>query len=226
MRAPRISMLLFRVVDRVARDLDHQVLLGHDGLAAQARVGLQAPGAVEQVFFALVHLVERVEALAHDHVAGGAGATHLASMLDRDVVLEQRLADRRARRDLNGAPFGAVLVVGQDLDGGHSAHTSSTLRPAKAWRMPRFMRSAANASVPFASASTAASIARWSLPAATLPNASIRRSISPRSSGRSKSPSATSAERVASVIRSASTRDSRSARSCMSPSAARKPSCS
>jgi hypothetical protein len=43
-------VVLAGVVDRVFRDLDHQVLGRDDGLARQARLRLQAPGLVEQVF--------------------------------------------------------------------------------------------------------------------------------------------------------------------------------
>jgi hypothetical protein len=51
------------VVDGVFGDFDHQVLLRQDGLAAQARVGLQAPGAVQQVFFGFIAVVQAVAVL-------------------------------------------------------------------------------------------------------------------------------------------------------------------
>src|SRR5206468_9258635 len=109
-------VLLFSVVDRVLRDVDRHVLVGHDRLAAQARLRFQAPGAVEQVFFGLVHLAERFEALAHDHVAGGAGAAHLARVLDVHTIVEQRLADRGAALGLDGHALGAIFGVRQDGD--------------------------------------------------------------------------------------------------------------
>jgi len=114
-------MVLARVVDGVPRDLDHQVAAAHNGLAAQARVGLQAPGAVQQVFFGFFDLVQAAAPLAHDHVAGGAGAAHVAGVLDGDAVFEQGLADAAAGAGLDAGALGAELVVGQDADLGHGA---------------------------------------------------------------------------------------------------------
>src|SRR5690606_38167297 len=67
------SVILAPVVDGVLGQFDGQIGARHDGLAAQARIGFETPGAVEQVFLGLFQLVETVEALAHDDVAGGAG---------------------------------------------------------------------------------------------------------------------------------------------------------
>src|ERR1700710_746270 len=113
------SVIFLGVVDRVFRDLDRQVGLGEYRLATQARLRLQAPGAVEQVFLALLRLVERLQPAPHDHVAGGAGAAHLAGVLDVDVVVEQGLADRGAGRRADLGALRAVLGMGKDLDRGH-----------------------------------------------------------------------------------------------------------
>src|SRR6187402_2933247 len=124
-------------------------------------------------------------------------------MLDGDPVLEQGLADRGARRRLDLITQRTVLGVRQDLDDGHVGlvQMSSTLRPASALRMPRFMRAAAKASVAAARALTASSMARWS----SLPTircvAEIWPSIAFSSVPLSRSPSAASADWVASTSR-------------------------
>src|SRR5205085_23107 len=95
-------------------------------------------------------------------------AAHVAGVLDRDAVVQQRLADRRAGRGAHLGALGAVFGVGEYLDDGHVARgcrrprpawvqTVSMFLPARAWWMPRFMRIAAKASVPLASLSLAAS---------------------------------------------------------------------
>ena len=112
-------MQLFGVVDGIARDLDDQITLGHKGLAAQARVGFQTPGTVEQVFLGFFHLVERVEAFTHHHMAGGASGAHVAGVFDVDVVVQQGFADAGARRRGDFCTVGAVFGVGQDFDDGH-----------------------------------------------------------------------------------------------------------
>ena len=66
-------MIFARVVDGVFGDFDHQVLVGNHRLTAQARVGLQAPCLVEQVFFQLARFFQTVETFADDDVASGAG---------------------------------------------------------------------------------------------------------------------------------------------------------
>ena len=52
------SVHFLGVVDRVFGNLDGDVGLCQYGLAAQAGVGLQSPGAVEQIFFGFIKLVE------------------------------------------------------------------------------------------------------------------------------------------------------------------------
>ena len=47
------------VVDRVLGNLDDQVFLGQDGLARQARLRLQTPRAIQQVFFLFLRCVQR-----------------------------------------------------------------------------------------------------------------------------------------------------------------------
>mgnify|MGYP002737262886 CR=1 FL=1 len=84
------------VVDGVFGDFHHQIFIGHLGLAAQARIGFEAPSLVEQIFFELAGLFEAVETLAHNHVAGGAGAGFFAGVFDFDVVVEQQIANALA----------------------------------------------------------------------------------------------------------------------------------
>ena len=194
----------------------------------QARVRLQAPGAVEQVFLVLVHLVERAEALAHDHVAGGAGAAHVAGVLDVDVVVQQRLADRGAGGRLDLGALRAVLGMGQDLDDGHGSDGLDVLARPGPCGCPGSCAAAAKASVPLASAcggglddgGVVAACARSRAACA------ISASIALALVGSSRSPSASSALCVASSMRSASTRASASARAFMSCSAVVKLSCS
>lgn len=61
------------VVERILGDLDGQVGIAHDHLATKARLRFQAPCLVQHVLFQLVGFFERIEALAHDAVASGAG---------------------------------------------------------------------------------------------------------------------------------------------------------
>jgi hypothetical protein len=112
-------MILLGVVDRVLRNLHRHVLLRQDRLARQARVRLQTPGAVEQILFGFVQLAETLEALAHHHMAGGAGAAHVAGVLDLDVVFEQRFADGCAGWRADAGTLGAVFGMGKDFDRGH-----------------------------------------------------------------------------------------------------------
>lgn len=44
-------------------------------------------GPVKQVVLALLDLVEGIESLAHDAVAGRAGTAHVAGMFDLDAVV-------------------------------------------------------------------------------------------------------------------------------------------
>ena len=59
------------------------------------------------------------KAFLHHHVAGGAGAAHLAGVFDRDAVFQQRLAHRSAGRSLDLVALRAVFRVGQDADDRH-----------------------------------------------------------------------------------------------------------
>ena len=61
-------------VDGVLGDFHDKIRIRHPGLAREARLRFQAPGLVEQVVFFFFRWLQRVEALAHDDVAGGAGA--------------------------------------------------------------------------------------------------------------------------------------------------------
>lgn len=113
-------MIFASVVDGVFGDFHHQVFAGHFGLAAQARFGFQAPGLVEQVFFDFARFFQAVEALAHDHVAGGASAGLLAGVLDFDAVVEQQAANAFAFGGVfDDFAFGAQFAVRQDGYFGH-----------------------------------------------------------------------------------------------------------
>jgi len=85
-------MIFFGVIDGVLGNFYHQVLLAQKRLAAQTRVGLQAPSTIQQVFFCFFCFVQAVQALAHNDVARGAGAAHVAGVLDVDFVVEQGFA--------------------------------------------------------------------------------------------------------------------------------------
>ena len=82
-------MVLFGVVDGVLGNFNDHILLAQKCLAAQTRVRLQAPSTVEQVFFCFFGFVQAVEALAHNDVASGASAAHVAGVLNVDFVVEQ-----------------------------------------------------------------------------------------------------------------------------------------
>ena len=100
-RRPFVCLMIFAgVVDGVFGDFDHQVFIGDDGLAAQARVASK-PSLVEQVFFEFGRLFHAVEAFADNHVAGGAGAGFFAGVVDFDVVIEQNVE--------HGLAFGGVF---------------------------------------------------------------------------------------------------------------------
>ena len=100
-------------------DFDRHVGLRQDGLARQTRLWSQAPSAVEHVFFVVFGWIQTRAALAHQHVAGGAGADHVAGMFDGNTVVEQGLANRGARGRVHFSALWAVFGMGQDFDGGH-----------------------------------------------------------------------------------------------------------
>src|SRR5689334_16403852 len=108
------SLCLLGVVYRVLGNLDHQLRVADLGLAGKAGHGRQAPGTVEQVVFVLRRGREGVEAFADDHVTSRAGAGLLARVLDRDPVIEQIVADRFARRGIEGLAVGTKLRVRED----------------------------------------------------------------------------------------------------------------
>ena len=126
-----------------------------------SRERLQAPGLVEQVVLVFLRRRERVEALAHDDVAGGAGAGLLAGVLDLDAVLEQVVADRLALARLEGLPSGQSSACGRTTISASAvaqarAHRRRCRPRQRACATLRSMRRAANSSVARLSASTAA----------------------------------------------------------------------
>lgn len=114
-------VIFLGMIDRVFGNFHGQILLGNDGLAAQARLGLQTPSTVEQVLLLLLDLVQTGVALAHDDVTGRASATHITGVLNGNVVIQQRLANARARRGADGCPLWAEFGMGQNGNRGHSA---------------------------------------------------------------------------------------------------------
>src|SRR6185312_7317845 len=109
---------LAHLVDGVARDLHRERLVRHLRLARKARGELEAPRLVEQVVFLLGCRLERVETLAHDHVARGARTALLAGVLDLDAMVEERVADRAARRGLDLLALRAERLVRQHREPG------------------------------------------------------------------------------------------------------------
>ena len=77
-----LSLRFGNLVQRVLGDLDGKGLVADARLAGQTRGELQAPRLVEEVVLLFGGGLERVEARAHDHVAGGARAALLAGVLD------------------------------------------------------------------------------------------------------------------------------------------------
>ena len=112
-------MILFGVIDGVLGNFYHQVLLAQKRLAAQTRVRLQAPSTVKQVFFRFFCFVQAVQALTHNDVASGAGATHVAGMLNVDFVVEQGFANAGAGRRSNLSAFWAIFSVRQNFNNWH-----------------------------------------------------------------------------------------------------------
>src|SRR5690554_5318535 len=148
------SALLRHQVDRVARDLHHQVLVADQSLTAQARVRLQAPGLVQVVVFLFLGGLEGVEALAHDNVAGGTGARLLAGVFDFDAVAQRVVEDAHPGLGLDLGALWADLGVRKKGDLRHYLSNSSRRWPARAFLMPLSMRRAANSALAALSAST------------------------------------------------------------------------
>ncbi|MPM57347.1 hypothetical protein SDC9_104169 [bioreactor metagenome] len=88
-------------------------------MAGQTRLRLQAPGLVEQVLFLFLRLVQGVEALLDDDMAGRAGAAHITGMLDIDAVVQHGFTDRSADGSFDLCTVGAVLGVRKNFDDGH-----------------------------------------------------------------------------------------------------------
>src|SRR5690606_4110410 len=93
--------------------------------------------------------LERVEPLAHHHVAGGAGAGLLAGMLDVDAIAQRGVQHRLAGLRLDDGAFGAMVGVGQENDLRHLGQSSISFsrRPASAALTVESSRRAAKASV-------------------------------------------------------------------------------
>jgi hypothetical protein len=107
------------MIDRILGNLNRQILRAHFGLATQTRERAEPPGFVEHIFFVFIQFIERIKPLAHDDVASGAGADHLARVLNFNVVLEQVFADAHALLGLDACALRAEFWVGEDGNGWH-----------------------------------------------------------------------------------------------------------
>src|ERR1700759_4221029 len=136
------------MVKRIFRNLDGDVFFTDDSLTGQARLRFHAPGPIEEVFFQLVSLFQRLETLANDAVASGAGAEAGTGAFPLDLVFVGQIENRSAGRSLDDHAFRAELLVEQK---NHLRHQISSisfrLRPDRAAFTVRSMRRAAKASV-------------------------------------------------------------------------------
>src|SRR3989339_122798 len=161
-------------VDAVFRNLDHQILVRHHRLAGQARCRLQPPRLVEQIIFGLFRRLQGIEAFAQDDMAGGAGAGFFAGMFDFHIVLQQRIANRNPRFDLEQRTLGTKLLMRQHDDFRHYfASSSEIFLPASTLATLLSMRACAKLTVASFSAVMARLMARWSASCSVLRNAAI-----------------------------------------------------
>src|SRR6476659_594625 len=202
--SPLVPAAFPLVVDRVLGNLDGQVRVGHLRLARQARVRLEAPRLVEHVLLLLARLLQRIESLAHDHVAGGAGGLLLACMLDVDVIFQQRVAYGDSLPDFQDRSFRRQRGVRKHLQLRHQRFP--IFLPESARRTPWSMRRWANSSVARLRASTACLMARASVPFSSLSRAVTAWLMASRSFASRSFSSWASAESVASRSRWPSTR--------------------
>jgi len=84
-------------IDGVAWDFHDQVAVGDSHPAAQPRLWGKPPRPVEKIILEVASRLQRLKPRAHDHVAGGAGTGFLASVLDRNTMFEQGIAEQFAR---------------------------------------------------------------------------------------------------------------------------------
>lgn len=116
----KILMFFLGMVDRVFRNGDDKVFLGHGRLTAQARLRFEPPRAIEKIFLGFASLVQGFKSLTHDAMAGGAGAAHVARMFYFNPKGKQSLTDRGADPNLQHGAFGrqfgrAFLRLGRSL---------------------------------------------------------------------------------------------------------------
>src|SRR5690606_9798164 len=85
-----------RVIKRILGNLDGEVLLTDDSLTGQTGLSFEPPGLVQIILFQLVSFVQRVEALTHDAMTGGAGTHPAAGAFHLDMVLMSQFEDGNA----------------------------------------------------------------------------------------------------------------------------------
>ena len=66
-------MIFFGVIDRVFWYLNYEIVFCNDGLARQARQGIESPCTIQQIFLIFIRFIQAVKAFTYDHVAGSAG---------------------------------------------------------------------------------------------------------------------------------------------------------
>jgi hypothetical protein len=66
-------MLLRRVVDRIARNFNHERLSTDKRLTGKPRLRLQSPRFIEVILLELIGLAERIEAFSDNDMTGGTG---------------------------------------------------------------------------------------------------------------------------------------------------------
>src|ERR1700712_4076230 len=116
MTIPRSVRRFGGMIKRIFRDLDGQVFSPDLGLTGQTRLRFQAPGTIKKVLFQLVGLFQRVETLADDAMASGAGADTAAGALDFDVIVVRYFKNRLADLGLDNHTVRAMLGVWQKND--------------------------------------------------------------------------------------------------------------
>ena len=110
------------------RNLDYEIRRRgfHHTLAAQTRVDARIDGPVDEIFFFIGDLGQRIAAAQHVHVARRAAANAAAVVLQLDTVVEGHIQHRFA---LGGDVRLRRLTIGKPERNGNSVHTAKENRP-------------------------------------------------------------------------------------------------